>query len=1058
MPISEADVQDQEGRIEALRAQIDDLKADIRFQPEPAEATGVQGQPVVDPIQRIQASPAVPDPDQPAFRKSPGLIGRMISEATIPEPLTESQKAEPSTGAGAKMRNVVRFPGWLARGIAEGGFNLGAGALSAAGVGAPSKAGLTGPYIVPPGEDEEARQRKMEAGAEAVVDFAGPLGDIKDWYEVGREFVKGRGEELFHEQPLILPALLASAIPGMPGPKIPGRGEGINVSEGLAEAGKIGEKAAGAGTPAVTYSVDAGGYARRGQAGKRLAMIRPVENVADQTLYDFLDYYDGMTAPRGFRPGERGALRNQIKSELLKQNKADLDAGTLSRKGFETLVDAEFNRRVDAAGIALRSTEAGNLVPAVRESGPFVPREFAHYKFKDAKAGMMGGTKDPTRFIQEIDGALSVQEKASLPGQAGPAERLILWRDRDIVKQKIAWQQAMGGRLARALEGLSKTDRSTLTAILEDKTPATTPRLAQAADELRNWFNDALRHQNEARKLRKQTEIPMRKDYTPHQIHRANIWERAMGLRQQPRDIISGPGLPDYAIGLNKPFNERELARLGAMPEFVREMDIGKLANDYIRTASNDIFNTAIIQNNKAFIQMLQSKGYAHAARGLENWTAESFAGVRSVVDRAANLDPYVRRGMNAWRGALARGVFPLNLAWNTFVQTSSGALTVTRYGLKNSVAAGVDWFTNPAARAEVADNAYSQIVKSQESGRITRQDINRGIQAASALAKGPLEKAADAASYFNELVERHLTGWSVLAAKKHGEKAGLRGEALWQYASDGGAKTQSMYNLEDLPGMLRSELVKTAAPFQTFGFEMFNTMREFAGQTGTPPGLFQERMKWLLRFMAATTAFNVVADEAIGRKPWEISSFLPFWQYLGAGPRLAGIETRGGGGRSPFGPVSDFEDFSRAVAKFGWTGDDRLLTRWAIRHLALLPKGGIPGGTQLSRIVDGFRAMADEGLYSGQADGSEKLLFPITSTKDKIMTFFAGPWSTEGGQEYLDRLSGGWDVDADPFTREVVGHIPVVSDFIHFNEEETAPVSVRARPYSPGARVRVQD
>jgi hypothetical protein len=109
-------------------------------------------------------------------------------------------------------------------------------------------------------------------------------------------------------------------------------------------------------------------------------------------------------------------------------------------------------------------------------------------------------------------------------------------------------------------------------------------------------------------------------------------------------------------------------------------------------------------------------------------------------------------------------------------------------------------------------------------------QDINTGITKMISGKKSKWQAAIDGTNYMTELVERELTGWSIASGLRHGAKRGLKGKSLWDYASDAGAKTQSMYNLENKPGILRSETVQTATPFQTFIFEMYNTAKEFAG------------------------------------------------------------------------------------------------------------------------------------------------------------------------------------------------------------------------------------
>ena len=792
---------------------------------------------------------------------------------------------------------------------------------------------------------------------------------------------------------------------------------------------------------------------------------------ANVEIDSFVDYFESIQAPKEFRPPRkpaRTAIGERLREEGLRGKELTLET------------NVEFIRAVHDYGIALRQTKGGRVQPTIREAGTYVPEDFATYtEFKDAKTGVFGGTKDATRFIQEIDGALSVEAKAKLPGQAGPVEQYVLHRTRDMVKFKLNWTNAMKSRLATITKNSSKKQLQIANQVIEHISregayvdPAklvTNPKISalttdvnviRLAQEGRKLYESLLRHQNELRRLRGQKEIPHRDYYTAHSIHETTIWERALGHNKTPEQII-GPGLPDY-IKPNAPFNPRAMARELGLPETAREMNLKVLLERYIETAAKDIYNTSIVQNNKAFIQQLKSMGYEHAARGLENWTAEAFTGVRAAVDRVANLSPTIHKGMNRFRRGLLRSVFPLNFAWNTFVQTSSGVLTVTRYGLRNSVRGLYDWFGNKKIRQEIRDNAYSAIIKSQRSGRISRQDINRGIGAAERLSRGKLEKASDAANFFTEWVERHLTGWSVATAKHHGASVGLKGKALWEYASDGGAKTQSMYNLEDLPGMLRSEVVKTTAPFQTFSFEIYNTLKEFAGKTGTPPATTAIRIKMVLRFLAGATAVNYIGQAAIGRKPWELSSFIPFYGTFLAPisaalrgkdvsmtttrglPSPVGIAIKGGQAvhkgllRPGFAATKEFartRDFRAALEEFIATGKWDKLRRFTIRYLSGF--AGIPGGTQMNRIVDGLIATSAGGMV----DSADRLMFPITDTKDKIRSFLAGPWSTKGGQEYWDKRGKELNLDIEfleenPLLRDVVESFPVFGDFYKFRKD----------------------
>lgn len=687
-------------------------------------------------------------------------------------------------------------------------------------------------------------------------------------------------------------------------------------------------------------------------------------------------------------------------------------------------------------GIALRETKAGKLVPSIRKSGPFVPEEFAKYKnFKDVKAGLLGGSRDITRAIQEIDGILSVAKRVKLPGQAGVAERYILWRTRDFIKMKMGWTAEAEGKLRTITAGISDKEAITANRVLErlrlqDATKSVNEllrreeisgitkdsKIIKFAQEARKYFDELIDAQNRFRALRNQDTIPYRKYYSPHELQKTSLWERTFGLKKEPIDIMKGPELPDY-IKPNKIFNPRELAREADMPEYMREMNLKKLLENYTNTASKDIFNTSIIQNNKIFAQQFETMGFKNSARLIQDWTAEAFAGVKGVADRAMALGPKTRGIMNRWREGLMKAVFPLNFAWNMFIQTSSGVLTVTRYGIRSSMQGMLDWITKPAMREWIRKNAYSYIVKTGKAGKITRQDINVGMSKAVKLEKSKLDTVTDAFNYFTEWTEKHLTGWSVATAKREGFKRGLRGKALTEFASDGGSKTQSMYNLEDLPGVLRNETVKTAAPFQTFSFEMFNSMREWAGKTGVPPSTATERIGWVLRFLAGINAVNYIGGAITGRKPWELSSFIPFYGTFFA-PIEAAIKGEDIGSASTRGlpsPIGIGVSFGQGIYKYITKGDSSKLRNVTIKYLpGFILK--VPAGLQASRIVDGIIAIAEGGVY----DSAGRMKFPIYDTKDKIMAIFKGPWATKGGKEYWQEREKSWlDLLKKPFQKE---------------------------------------
>ncbi len=263
------------------------------------------------------------------------------------------------------------------------------------------------------------------------------------------------------------------------------------------------------------------------------------------------------------------------------------------------------------------------------------------------------------------------------------------------------------------------------------------------------------------------------------------------------------------------------------------------------------------------------------------------------------------------------------------------------------------------------------------------------------------MEKVEHYANFLTRAVEDALTGHAIGAAYYKGEKLGLKDRALWEYASEGGAKTQSMYNLQDLPGLLRAREVGVVGPFQTFAFEVFNTVREMdlpgirkiTGKTGayetiaanSPEGraLISNRLKMLGRWSAAILVTNAVVDKAINRKPWEISSFIPFYSFI-SGKYGQGMPM----------PARFVQEFRKGVRNVVAYGNWKKLRNWVIKYQIL-------GGVQINRTLEGIEAAAQ----GGAKDVRGRTLFPIKSDAEKLRAITMGPYRTEAGAEYIDKI-----------------------------------------------------
>ena len=635
--------------------------------------------------------------------------------------------------------------------------------------------------------------------------------------------------------------------------------------------------------------------------------------------------------------------------------------------------------------------------------------------------------------VQGIDGALSVSKKVKVAGQAGPTEKYVLWPTRDITKNKINWMTETGAihkkisqfikprspedyvrtELLRQIDSASATFKSVdllrrpgIQASLKNIPGAQRAQLVESARQMRLLYDDIWKQMNTVRAQLGKSDISYLEKYSPEQIRDMNVWGKTTGFKKKINDIMSKKApLPDY-VKPNAPFNPRAMARENGIPYEEQEMSSIKLMEDYIVTASREMFNTPIIENNKVFIEQLRSAGLNNSADLLDRWTAEAYANISPTLDRWLNLPGKAKKGVRLFNQARNLGVFAWNFGWSLITQIQSQALTFGRYGGVNTFKGMFEWISNPALRNQTAKDYYSYMVKSQKQGRVTTQDVKNMIGEEIKISKSIGDLADDVGFFIIYEMEKLLTGSSIRAAYLDGFQKGLRGRALQEYASDGGAKTQSMYNDEDRPGVLRNLLVKTGAPFQTYAYEMVNTCREWGGQVGTPPDDTLDRTKMILRFLVATAALQTFAWKVGKRKFWMFDPLempLPFSEMWLA-PIIA---TTTGKWRSPtyslVSPVQTAADIGFGMRDVIQTGSWRRLRRVMLRYGPGLFKIG--GGGMLERIVDSLIAYSQGGIK----DRKGKIIAPVSDAWDvgKMIMFGSRAVRPEKEDKSPDTIEG---------------------------------------------------
>jgi len=661
----------------------------------------------------------------------------------------------------------------------------------------------------------------------------------------------------------------------------------------------------------------------------------------------------------------------------------------------------------------------GKVTLAVRKSGYYATPEFAEAikDFKDISrtAELL---IDPIRLFQTMD-----QGKFNGPFQrfgAWPARRTeqakLRFTDKNkriideaiakydihsVKKKKAAYRVAKLIDLKNAWEhdvdSILKLEETKK--ILSRFNPRVRKNIISFAQEYRKNVSVLISQANAMRVRQGREKIPFRRMYVTKQMKEFTILDRIGAMKTKMEDLFSKPQVVDLTAKPTSPeqaYFPHELPQ--GLKDYPQEENLVKLWSDYIDAIGRDIFDTNIIQNYKVLAAVARSQGKTNIANAIERHAGEVYGGVtprftqfmRDIWgDKPEEYLKWLRKRLN-------QAVFPLNFAWNVFIQTSSSALTELRYGSINMVK-GMEYFTSPKMHRAIKQNAYSSIVKSRWAGGLTYQDVQESITKNRRLQASKFDSAMQWLNIVTSLFEDALTGHAIAAAYHHGKKLGLTGRALWEYASEGGAKTQSMYHYGGVPGLLRDSIIKSLIPFQTFFFEVFNNMREVspkmvakligragayetvAASSAEGKGLLHRRMWMLARFLAYTTAFNAVSDKAIGRKPWQWYSFIPFAALLGIGYRAF----------LPFMPVQYAHEFGSGIKDILKYEDFTKLINWMLRY-------HFPTGMQMARSLRGIEAV----IKGRVTDVRGALLYPVHTTEDQIRAVLLGPTRTTKGIE----------------------------------------------------------
>ncbi len=546
------------------------------------------------------------------------------------------------------------------------------------------------------------------------------------------------------------------------------------------------------------------------------------------------------------------------------------------------------------------------------------------------------------------------------------------------------------------------------------------------AKHYRGLLEEIRATENQVRRLYGLPEIGYVEDYMKEMVER-NIWSQTFGSIKHFYDQITKKGvIPDW-VKSKPPFIPHAEAREGGIPEYLLEKDPERLLMDYIDYASRDIFFTPVVLNMRAYIKLLNEKGAVDPASWLESWSLR-WSGIPNALDRRLDKTPLrlAKRPAVFLRARLNEAVFAVNLPWNLFVQPSSTLMSNLTVGSKYTLLGlqAIYW-KHPEAQA-VWEGAYSYIIKQYRTGSVSYQDIGSRLARAFRESKTPIETAADASLVMTRSMELLLNRVSIYAGYLHGKSIGLKGAELRAYAAGHGAKIQSAYDYLWMPQMMTSRYYSsTIGMFQTFVFTAFTRIMEmpmlykwspkFGAYRGIKVGTgawkktVDKRIRHLIAFIAGLLVINEVSYVGIGRRPWQLSSFLP----------SAAIVM---GGLFGFFPEREYFD-PRALplpGQFGWQ-IQRAINAWTeygnyAPFFETLTRYMARGGLATVRAKKAFDAILSGGEVK---DITGERLFEM-EPEEFVKAVIFGVYSTESGREYRERVFDGMDMPTQYRVREL--------------------------------------
>lgn len=507
--------------------------------------------------------------------------------------------------------------------------------------------------------------------------------------------------------------------------------------------------------------------------------------------------------------------------------------------------------------------------------------------------------------------------------------------------------------ISRGMPSKSKPSELTFKYIEKTLTPEEekliTPEMKNTAEYMSRIYDNLLIRINEKRSLLGKVPIQKRQDYITHIQELSLLDEFYQGLSNIPDDVVN---IPSFSKS-NSPFFKFALQRIGGKEFKVDAIDAFRA---YISRAYPVIYNTDVLKSARPLVERLPPNAYKYFTQYLDETMALKPTQADRLVPRP------LLRGISWLRQKMGKGAILGNVA-SVFNQI---------FTLPNSMSSiGPKWIASATLKSHRAEwRAFTEKYSKVLQGRIYEIDFDPTL----------LSRVDNALGFMLQWTDKEMVRIAWGAQFEKSLSQGTDFEQAIREADDMAFKTQSGFNVTDLPPAFRSKVATSFLQFQNTVNNGLNFLRFDLGKERDEKGkwgVFKAGLMWLGTLLVLNRVY----------KEFGIPTPIDGWTDIF--PLISMAEY---GPPVTYSGLWAIKDFT-----FAKTPQDRGMAIKALRRAAFL---FLPAGNQIRKTLEGILAVSKGGKF----DKRGKLQFSIREGSEQIRAVAFGPYGTKEGKKYIEQ------------------------------------------------------